>query len=61
MKAGAKVCDSSGDPRLVATNRELARWLPEKVAELENFWNSWTSELKEPLWRPTARLSGAAR
>ena len=36
---------------------DLATAHPEKVAELQDLWNAWASQLKEPLWRPSRQVA----
>ena len=47
--------------RDLGEREDLAAAHPQKVEELEALWNSWASQLKEPLWRPGVRVAGEAR
>jgi len=48
--------------RDIGETEDLSGANPQKVAELENLWKDWASQLKEPLWRPNnSRLAGAVR
>jgi arylsulfatase A-like enzyme len=47
--------------RDIGESQDLAAGNPDKVAELQRLWDAWAAHLKEPLWRPAARLAGARR
>jgi arylsulfatase A-like enzyme len=46
--------------RDLGENRDLATVHPEKVDELNALWNTWSAELKEPLWRPGRRVAAVS-
>ena len=45
--------------RDVGEKEDLASSHPEKVEELQDLWNSWAAQLKEPLWGPGRRIAAA--
>jgi len=47
--------------RDLSEKEDLATAHPEKVAELQALWNSWSDQLIEPLWRPGRRVARAAQ
>jgi arylsulfatase A-like enzyme len=64
-KSDAKSDANVTQPRLynlardIGESQDLATANPDRVTELQSLWDAWAAQLKEPLWRPGARIAGA--